>query len=86
MAARDEEFTMITRQAAAQLWEAWLTLKGLQNEWNAQDYGNTLDLDVGGVNGHLSPSQVGAVIFDTANAIDTSVMQVGHSTNVTNLL
>jgi hypothetical protein len=42
MAARDEEFTMITRQAATQLWEAWLTLKGLQKEWNAQAYGDNL--------------------------------------------
>jgi hypothetical protein len=85
MAARDEEFTMITRQAAAQLWEAWLTLKGLQKEWNAQAYGDNLDLDAGGVNGHLDAVKVGAVIFATADAIET-VMLAGNATNVTDLL
>jgi hypothetical protein len=86
MAARDEDFTTIVRQANRELWQAWLTLKSLQNEWNAQDYGNTLDLDEAGENGHLNAAQVGAVVFDTANAIDTAVMQIGHATNITNLL
>jgi hypothetical protein len=86
MAARDEDYVTLVRQANRDLWEAWLVLKGLQNEWNAQDYGNTLDLDVSGDNGHLDATKVGAVVFDTANAIDTAVMQIGHSTNVTNLL
>jgi hypothetical protein len=86
MAARHEDYVTIARQANRELWQAWLTLKGLQNEWNAQDLGNTLDLDENGENGHLNAAQVGAVVFDTANAIDTAVMQVGHSTNITNLL
>lgn len=85
MANRDEEYVRIARQQAIQLWNAYQSLKSMQDEWNAQDYGNTLVIDPGGNNADITPADVGAVVFATADAINT-VMNAGHATNVTKLL
>lgn len=86
MVARHDDYVTTVRQNAATLWNAWLNLIAAQEEWTAQDLGNTLDIDPNGENGHLTAVQVGAVVFDTANAINTAVMDIGHATNITNLL
>ena len=85
MANRDEEYVRIARQKAIQLWNAYQDLKSMQDEWNAQDYGNTLTIDPGGNNADILPADVGAVVFATADAINV-VMNAGHATNVTKLL
>lgn len=86
---RKADFVSEARQAARQFWAAVNTLKAMQREWNALDYGNTLD-DEGdtafiGEHAGLTPVDVGAVVFDTANAIET-VLNAGHATNVATLL
>lgn len=88
---RKKDFKTKAREAARRLWGAYQELKGLQDEWNAQDYGNTLGTDVANPDGSgsehvgLAPAAFGAVVFDTANAID-AVMDSGHATNITNIL
>lgn len=84
-ANRQEDFISEARQHATQLWDSWQALLSLQAEWNGQDYGNTL-ADGSGDNEGVTAAQVGSVVFDTANAIKTSVMDIGHATNVTNIL
>ena len=85
MTARHEDYVTTVRAHAGALWEAYLALLGLQSEWSAQDYANTLELDANGQNGHLSAVEVGAAIFDTPNALKT-LMDAGHATNLTELL
>jgi len=87
--SRQSDFVTLARQETRNLWNAWLELKSMQEEWNALDYANTLgdeDDAFAGENEGLSASEVGAVIFDTANAIDTEVMDAGHATNMAKLL
>lgn len=85
MTARHEDYVTTVRARARALWEAYVDLLGLQSEWNAQDYANTLDLDPTGENGHLSATEVGAAVFDTPNALKT-LMDAGHATNLTEML
>ena len=85
MANRDEEYVRIARQNAIQLWDAVQALKGLQAEWNAQDFGSTLVIDIDGNNSDVTVAQVGAVVFATTDAIDTLLLG-GHATNLTALL
>lgn len=85
--ARKSDYITLAREAARNLWEAQQTLLTLQAEWNAQDYGNTMTVDdFEGDNAGLTTAQIGAVVFDTANAIKTSVLDIGHATNLTNVL
>lgn len=73
-----------TRASANKLWYAYLELKDLQTQWNALDYGNTLSPGTGS-NAGLTQAEIGAVIFDTSNAITTLFSQ-GHATNLAKLL
>lgn len=83
---RPSDFVTEARQAARQLWQAHQRLEALQAEWNALDYGNTLDAAAfAGENAALNAAQVGAVVFDTANAI-RAVLSAGHATNMARLL
>lgn len=85
--ARKSDYITQARQAARDLWNAEQTLLRLQAEWNAQDYGNTMTTDdFEGENAGLTTAQVGAVVFDTANAVNTLVLSIGHATNLTNVL
>jgi ribonuclease HI len=89
--ARKANFKTHTREATRQLWNALQNLKGLQAEWTAQDYGNTLGTDEANPDGSgsehvgLAPAAFGAVLFATTDAID-ALMDAGHATNVTNIL
>ena len=85
--ARSEDFYSAARQAARDLWEATHTLKNLQDEWNALDYGNTLpDGDANGSNAGLNRTEIGAVVFATADAVAAVVLGSGHATNIANVL
>ena len=83
-AARQSDYISEARTAVRQLWQAINTLKSLQREWTAEDYGNTL---ADGVNANLGINRaaVGAAVFATADAIVT-VLDTGHATNLANLL
>lgn len=85
MADRHEEYVRIVRQNATQLWQAYQALRSLKEEWNAQDYGNTLEIDPAGNNADIVVADVGAVIHATSDAIAV-LMAAGHATNVTKLL
>lgn len=82
--SRESDVYDDTRKAARDVWNAINTLVSLQREWNALDYGNTLDPGTGSNTG-LTKTEIGAVMFDTANALVTLLGQ-GHATNLAKLL
>ena len=82
--SRQSDYISEARAANRQVWEGINTLKALQREYNALDYGNTLP-DGSGENEGISKAEVGAVIFDTANAL-VALLDTGHATNMAKLL
>lgn len=82
--SRQSDYTTEARQAARNLWDSILALEALQSEYNALDYGNTLPDGVGENEG-INRGEVGAVVFDTANAM-RGVLDAGHATNIAKLL
>ena len=82
--SRHSDYISEARAANRQVWEGINTLKSLQREYNALDYGNTLP-DGSGENDGITKSEVGAVVFDTANAM-VSLLDTGHATNMAKLL
>lgn len=71
---------MADAKAANQtIWDGINELVALQRQWNAFDYGNTLN-----VQGVVS-ADIGAVVFDTAAAM-VAVLNAGHATNMAKLL
>lgn len=67
-----------------QFWTAYEFLKAQQDQWNAGDYLNKL-IDGDASNNNVTTAAVGAVVFDTMNAIATLLSQ-GYATNITKLL
>jgi hypothetical protein len=82
--ARDSEYYDKVRQSSKALWNAINDLQELQRQWNALDYSNTLTEGVG-TNEGLTKTEIGAVVFDTANAMQ-AVLNAGHGTNLAKLL
>jgi hypothetical protein len=82
--SRQADYISEARAANRQVWEGINTLKSLQREYNALDYGNTLP-DGSGENDGITKAEVGAVVFDTANALVT-LLDAGHATNMAKLL
>lgn len=72
------------RDAARALWNANNTLVELQRQWNALDYGSTLP-NGEGINEGVLATELGAVVFATADAI-VGVLNAGHATNLAKLL
>ena len=81
---RPQDYISVVRQNNKQLWDALNNLVALQREYNALDYGTTL-ADGEGDNTGITKAEVGAVVFDTANAL-AAVLAAGHSTNMAKLL
>ena len=81
---RPQDYISVVRQNNKQLWDALNNLIALQREYNALDYGTTLP-DGEGDNTGITKAEVGAVVFDTANAL-AAVLAAGHSTNMAKLL
>ena len=81
---RPQDYITIVRQNNRQLWDALNNLVALQREYNALDYGTTLG-DGEGDNIGITRQEVGAVVFDTANAL-VVVLNAGHATNMAKLL
>lgn len=84
MSDRQQDYITLARQQAKNLWSSINELVELQREWNALDYGNTL-VDGVGENAGITKTAVGAVVFDTANAV-VSVFNAGSATNIARLL
>lgn len=73
-------------------------LREEQSEWNAQDYGNALGPEIFAVGEHeaLTKEQIGAALFDSANALETllgdfvtdltTLLNTGHATNMSSIL
>jgi len=84
MAGRQQDFISNARTVNKQIWDGINALVALQREWQALDYGNTLEPGAGANDG-LTDTEVGAVVFDTANAM-VAVLAAGHATNMARLL
>ena len=82
--SRQSDYITLVREANRNLWNSINTLIALQREWAALDYGNTLPEGVGD-NAGLTDTEIGAVVFDTANAM-VAVLNAGHATNMAKLL
>lgn len=82
--SRSANFITEARQATKAIWDNLNKLKALQTEWNALDYGNTLE-DGSGENAGILADDVGAVVFATSDAFTTLLGQ-GHATNMGKLL
>ena len=82
--ARGQDFITLARQHNKAIWDGINALVAMQREWNALDYGNTLE-DGDGGNAGYTADEVGAVVFDTANAM-VAVLAAGHATNMSKLL
>lgn len=68
MTASMQIFISNARVAAAKLCDAALQLQDMQTEFNAKDYGNTLE-DGTDVNQGFTKAQIGAAIFAGADAV-----------------
>jgi hypothetical protein len=84
MANREQDFISEARQLNKQIWDGINGLSALQREWNALNYGATLDAGAGANDG-ISPSDVGSVVFDTTTAF-VGVLNAGHATNMAKIL
>jgi hypothetical protein len=82
--SREQDFITVARAANRKVWEGINELKALQREWAALDYGTTLD-NGEGENAGISGAEVGAVVFATADALETT-LNAGHATNMARLL
>jgi hypothetical protein len=80
MSTRSAEFVADARRITRAIWDNLNALQVLQAEWNALDYGSNL-----GTHDDLLPADVGAVVFDTANALRATLAS-GHATNMAKLL
>lgn len=81
---REQDYITEARAANQAIWDGINALIALQREWNALDYGSTL-ADGDGANAGYTAAEVGAVVFDTANAF-VALLGQGHATNMANLL
>lgn len=84
MGNRHQNYISGIRASNRKVWEGIQELVAAQQEWNALDYGNTLPAGEGENEG-LTKLEIGAVAFDTANAMRI-VQNDGHATNMAKLL
>lgn len=83
--SRQADYVTIARQHVRDLWNALNAIEEMQKEWNALDYGTTLATAKEGDNTGITAAQVGACVFDSANALRT-VLNAGTATNLARLL
>ena len=70
----------LARGYARQILAGLHGLESMQTRWNALDSGNTMIPGEGSFNG-IESADVGAVVFDTANAV-RALLDGGHGTNL----
>lgn len=79
MAGKQEDYISRVRVEANKILSAVDNLKSiLQDEWNAGAYGDTLP-DGSVNNAGITRAETGAVVFDTADAIDTLLRASGNA-------
>lgn len=83
--SREADYITEARAHVRNVWNSLHALKNMQDEWNAQDYGNTLD-DGAGDNLGITKTDVGAAVFATTDALVAVAFASGHATNLSNLL
>lgn len=90
--SRQSDYMTEVRQLAKQLTDAILGLEAKQSEYNWLAYGDApaegqpANLPDGvGDNAGITRGEIGAVVFDTANAM-RAVLNAGHGTNLAKLL
>jgi hypothetical protein len=81
---RENDYITEARAANRAIWNGINALIALQPEWNALDYGTTLDEGVGD-NAGIKGADVGAVVFATADAL-AQLLQSGHASSMAKLL
>jgi hypothetical protein len=81
---RENDYITEARAANRAIWNGINALKALQPEWNALNYGETLDEGTG-ENAGIAGADVGAVVFDTADAL-AQLLASGHATSMAKLL
>ncbi len=84
MSNRHQDFISQVRASNKKIWDGINELVAFQREYHALDYGNSLQ-NGEGENSGITKAEVGAVTFDTANAL-VAVLAAGHATNMANLL
>lgn len=84
MTASHQVFITNARKQARAIWDAINALEVMQTQWNALDYGNTLE-DGQGFNEGINKTEIGPVLFDTANAIK-ALFDGGHATNLAKII
>ena len=84
MGTRQQDYITGIRNANRKIWEGINELTAAQREWNALDYGTTLPAGEGANEG-ITRIMVGAVTFDTTNAL-VATLGAGHATNMAKLL
>lgn len=82
--ARQQDYITSVRAANKAVWDGILKLKALQREWNSNDYGNTLGDGIGS-NDEISGAEIGAVVFDAADALE-AVLATGVGGNMAAIL
>lgn len=85
MSATQIAFINRARENTQALWNAYHNLIGMQDEWNALDYGNALVAGTGDNLG-ITKTEVGAVVFDTVAEIKLRIFDTAHKTNLAKLL
>ena len=70
----------LVRQHAQQILAALHGLEAMQTRWNALASGDNMIDGQGAFNG-ITKTQVGSVVFDTANAL-RALLDNGHGTNL----
>lgn len=81
---RAQDYITLVRNYNRAIWDNLNALEAMQNEWNALDYGTTLD-DGEGQNEGITKTEVGAVVFASADALRTALAG-GVATNMAKLL
>ena len=82
--ARNEAYIDEQRARATAIWNALNEMKSsAQLEWNANAYGDTLPDGIGG-NAGITKAEVGAVVFDTVDALMT-VLTANNNAHAGNL-
>ena len=82
--SREQYYITAARAANRKVWDGINELIAMQREWNARNYGNTLD-DGAGENAGIAAADVGAVIFASADAL-AAVLDGGIAGNMAKLL
>lgn len=83
-ASRQQDYISLARQHNKAVWDGISALVALQSEWDALDYGNTLE-DGAGANSGITRAEVSAVVNTTADAL-VALLAQGHATNMAKLL